>query len=445
MQVTIEIDDGGKARKALPIRAIPYVTSWRESPDSIVRTLAAPKTEKYRNGLVVRLRHNELFAYQVDAQGKYEQIPPSQWESWVVTLDSLTKKSQADERVGAENENHASWRIKAVLELPDNVFCWLDEFQPWYSSTRPLICGNSEFADVEYVTPDDDEEVCFEHEDDTLLLTPIFPPEIENKVWRYPKDFEKQPVAITANTIDIEHSGNYQSLRELILPHINKPFDELPEKLREFVKDEFAMPWNNLSAAQRLEFAEQYDCQHDPALNEENKYWWNLYCDIDETKKKITEWELMNHQYDPVKAKIRDDKLHELHAELEVLNKRCNEPFTVKVETEPVATSGSVAQPAPAEKVKAARGIDKRKVMYAFQDIKWDYDHWGKNLSTPPDWLKTCRVARGDKNTSALWNPADIGLALLDKKIKLKKLDAVFVSLNDWADEWREKTTLERD
>lgn len=188
MQVTIDIDDGGKARKALPLRAVPYITSWRESPDSIVRTLAAPKIQKFRNGLAARLRHNELFAYQMGAQGNVAQVQPSQWESWVVTLDSLTKKSKADEREGAENENHAPWRIKAVLELPDNVFIWLDEFQHWYSSTRPHIYDGPELPDVENVTTEDVEGFIGK-EDDTLDLMPIFPPEIENRVWRFAEDF----------------------------------------------------------------------------------------------------------------------------------------------------------------------------------------------------------------------------------------------------------------
>jgi hypothetical protein len=108
----------------------------------------------------------------------------------------------------------------------------------------------------------------------------------------------------------------------------------------------------------------------------------------------------------------------------------------------PAAKVGAVPVTTPAPAVK---GIDKRKVQAAFQNIKWDYDHWGKNLATPPNWLKDCRVARGDKNTSALWNPADIALALLDKNIQIKKLDAVFVDLNDWADEWRKKTEHERE
>ena len=92
----------------------------------------------------------------------------------------------------------------------------------------------------------------------------------------------------------------------------------------------------------------------------------------------------------------------------------------------------------------AIKGVDKRKIMAAFQGIKWDYDHWKTNLASPSHALKGCRVLRGNKKASALWNPADIALYLLDEKIPLKKLDAVFVDLNDWADEWREKTKNER-
>ncbi|MFA6971451.1 MAG: hypothetical protein WC208_08640 [Gallionella sp.] len=202
MQVTIDIDDGGKARKALPIRAIPYVCAWSydAAPDDIVQTLAAPKIKKYY-GLAIRLRHNELFAYQKDAQGKCEQIPPSQWEPIADTLKSLATKLQADEREDAEDENRATWKIKAVLELPDNVFIWLDEFQHWYSSTRPI---DPESADVEHVAPEDEDEDAgrLTKLDDTLCLSPLIPSEIENKLWRYPKDF----VAATPDGLH-EHIG----------------------------------------------------------------------------------------------------------------------------------------------------------------------------------------------------------------------------------------------
>lgn len=191
MQIILDI--GG--HKAIPIRAIPQVTNWNESPDTVVQTLAAPK--------------NNLFAYQMDAQSNYAQVPPEQWESWVVTLKCLTKKLQADEREGAEDENEAPWRIKAVLELPDDVFIWLDEFQRWYSLSRPLEdvpddyqndClkwesnqerllaknrdPNSELSESELAMLDEPRPWSAQASDQ-LCLTPIFPPAIENSLWRF--------------------------------------------------------------------------------------------------------------------------------------------------------------------------------------------------------------------------------------------------------------------
>ena len=100
---------------------------------------------------------------------------------------------------------------------------------------------------------------------------------------------------------------------------------------------------------------------------------------------------------------------------------------------------------APAATAQAGRGITKQQVMNAFEDLHFDRDHWGKNLSTPPNWLIPCRVALGNKKTSALWNPVLIAAALVDKRIAMKKLDAVFVGLRDWAAEWSEISATFRD
>lgn len=107
------------------------------------------------------------------------------------------------------------------------------------------------------------------------------------------------------------------------------------------------------------------------------------------------------------------------------------------------ATLAALLNPLP---VKVGRGITKKDVMAAFQNLKWDYDHWGKNLASPPEWLIECRVAKGSrsKKASALWNPVLIAIALLDKKIPIIKLDTVFVNLKDWADEWRESSEVFR-
>lgn len=178
MQVTFDIDN----RKALPLRAIPYVTSWKIPPDEIVNLLAAPKTKKIGLNLEIRNRHNELFAYQMDSQRSFVGVPPGQWEAWIITYSSLTKKLRANERSGATDENYADWRTEAVLELPDNVFVWLDEFQAWYrvSQDQCRAINLSEHGD--------DEEGP-EWVDDPICLTPVFPPEIEDKLWRYTASF----------------------------------------------------------------------------------------------------------------------------------------------------------------------------------------------------------------------------------------------------------------
>jgi hypothetical protein len=87
---------------------------------------------------------------------------------------------------------------------------------------------------------------------------------------------------------------------------------------------------------------------------------------------------------------------------------------------------------------KPVRGITKREIMNAFAGLCFDHEHWARNLASPPNWLKECRVAMGNKNTSALWNPALIACALFDKSIPIRELDAVFVALREWAGEWAE-------
>jgi hypothetical protein len=115
------------------------------------------------------------------------------------------------------------------------------------------------------------------------------------------------------------------------------------------------------------------------------------------------------------------------------------------IKSDATASGASEKNAPPAQVVTlAARGITKQQVMDSFEGMQFDREHWGRNLATPPDWLICCRVSRGNKSTSALWNPALIAVALCDKSIPLKKLDAVFVGLRDWADEWSEVSAIFR-
>lgn len=85
-------------------------------------------------------------------------------------------------------------------------------------------------------------------------------------------------------------------------------------------------------------------------------------------------------------------------------------------------------------------GLTKQRIILAFDGLHFSDARWSKALGSPPDWLKPCRIMPGNKSTSALWNPVEIAAALLDKGISIKKLDAVFVELRDWHEEWMEKS-----
>lgn len=185
-----------EGRVALPVRAIPYVTSWNETPDSIVRALAEQATIKIGTNLEIPNRHS-LVAYLMDDHGCYESIPANQWKDRAIDINSLTMRLKADEREDATDENYGPWRIAAVLRLPDNVFVWLDEFQSWYLSTRPLVTHGSDSKKISALREEIDrspvneqlvdvlESELLQTSDDSLCLSPILPSEIEGKVWRH--------------------------------------------------------------------------------------------------------------------------------------------------------------------------------------------------------------------------------------------------------------------
>lgn len=93
-------------------------------------------------------------------------------------------------------------------------------------------------------------------------------------------------------------------------------------------------------------------------------------------------------------------------------------------------------------KLSATRSITKQQVIIKFQGIYWDAVKWNKYLGDPPKWLEECRVSKGtrSKNNPSTWNPVQIAIALTEKGVSLNKLDAVFVNLKDWQDEWMEKS-----
>lgn len=118
-RLTIWID----GREAMPVRAIPYVTGWRYSPDvvaeSLARVTAAP-FEKLRN----------LVAYHRPA-GKALLVMASEWTAVMAEVkgfEAELREQRPDVDAIDDHAGYAVWRKGAALKLPAGVFVWLDEF-----------------------------------------------------------------------------------------------------------------------------------------------------------------------------------------------------------------------------------------------------------------------------------------------------------------------------
>ncbi len=93
--------------------------------------------------------------------------------------------------------------------------------------------------------------------------------------------YQRTPVGFDSLTLALEDS-------------FNQPLADLPDTLRQRVEQEFfPMPWDNLSADQRRSVALQLDYQHDPATEQDQKFWWDFFQTVDRLKKQIAEWEVV--------------------------------------------------------------------------------------------------------------------------------------------------------
>ncbi len=79
--------------------------------------------------------------------------------------------------------------------------------------------------------------------------------------------------------------------------------------------------------------------------------------------------------------------------------------------------------------------MTKNAVINAFNGLHFNHTQWHTYLVDPPEWLKSCRVEKGDKKIPSTWNPVLIALALIAKGVPENKLDDVFLKLPNWADE----------
>jgi hypothetical protein len=71
----------------------------------------------------------------------------------------------------------------------------------------------------------------------------------------------------------------FKSLTDELKPWVDSALGELPEELRDRIKQELplaAVVWDSLLSCQRSHAAAESDCKHDPANKAENEAAWDL-------------------------------------------------------------------------------------------------------------------------------------------------------------------------
>jgi len=107
-------------REALPVRAIPYVTGWKLSPDAVAKNFA-----RCAGGFPFSILEN-IDAFHLSS-GSPVKIIPDEWTAIVVQIEALEARLNA--RFTDDREGYAAWRNESVPLLPAEAFVWRDEFE----------------------------------------------------------------------------------------------------------------------------------------------------------------------------------------------------------------------------------------------------------------------------------------------------------------------------
>ncbi len=110
--------------------------------------------------------------------------------------------------------------------------------------------------------------------------------------------------------------GDFDSLTWAFEDWFDTPLCDLPDALRQRVEQEFfPMPWDKLSADQRRSVALQLDYQHDPATEQDQKFWWDFFERVDGLKKQLADWDMVATPT-ATELALKEARLAELKQEL---------------------------------------------------------------------------------------------------------------------------------
>ncbi|MBL8433517.1 MAG: hypothetical protein JNL99_01140 [Zoogloea sp.] len=115
MSVVVSIE----GRDAIPVRAIPFVTGWKLSPDVLATCLAQSSDWPSHP--------QNMVGHHIMQDGRIAEMLPKEWDGIVSELQSLSDALHAEEVV--EQASYREWRKQSISVLPSHCFVWLDTLE----------------------------------------------------------------------------------------------------------------------------------------------------------------------------------------------------------------------------------------------------------------------------------------------------------------------------
>ncbi|WP_147309255.1 hypothetical protein [Cupriavidus taiwanensis] len=145
----------------MPVRAIPYITGWSLSPDTVAAVLT-------HRGETIHKQLGTMTAYRL-ADGAPSPILPKEWDAIEVQLNGLVAELKArfpnqEEDEAAWQRGYAAWRQESTPHLPPGVFVWRDEFEE---------CFKADFSSKALTIVNLDDGADERHGDRELTYTPM--------------------------------------------------------------------------------------------------------------------------------------------------------------------------------------------------------------------------------------------------------------------------------
>lgn len=113
-------------RKAIPIRAIPFVAGW--SADLVAAAFAHTDPAQ-------RLKDRGLFAYHMQFAHPTRMLP-NDWRRIEAELRALSQRLMTDGK--ATSESYAVWQRESISLLPPAAFVWQTEFAYAIANITPI-------------------------------------------------------------------------------------------------------------------------------------------------------------------------------------------------------------------------------------------------------------------------------------------------------------------